>query len=413
MKTFSRLPTGSSSFGTAFPDTLQSSENSINFIESIQGSLYASVDQVGVYKLQDKQFQLVAWELVAYAMGEAENGDVLIGSWNGGYKISPSGQRWLRFETGDPLRIGMHGITGAFGAVWATIDTDPLRNDSPGGIGRYQDGSWKVFSADSPGGNEFYTVKVSPEGQVWAAAGLFYEESVRLRGVYFNENGHWEGASPLNMPSELFSYSILAIGFDHHSSAWIGTRGSGILRVNYQDGSYEVFNADDSTGARLGGIFSQNDDFVLVGDFVSDPSGGLWLTNPENYEDKPLVYVPPAWFENPQVDWIQFGLGEGIDNKYISLMEQDPLGRLWLAPISPSGAFRPITMYDPNGTPEDLTDDTHDYFIQQNVGFHTLRDMAISEDGVLWLAGPDSLYYIDTMPRWDHEIQPGLTSFGS
>ncbi len=380
-------------FRDAFPDTLTESANRINFLEEIDGRLYAGLRRKAVYRYENDTFRRVGNLCVPFGISADLDGRIIIGDWDGLSRLSNSETAWERILD---LGVTVNDVTVAFGQIWCTVETDAQRSESPGGIGRYNGDELELLSPNTPGGNFVFQIDVSPSGTVWIAAGLMFNQSIQMRGVYSYENGLWSGYSPLNFIDYPFFNSILGIGFDAQGWLWIGTHGKGALRIDPKTGAYNYFNSHDSTGARVGGI-EDDPNYPLIGDFTVEPEGGLWITNPENLNDEPLIYIPAAWFSDPSVDWIYYGVRQGIDNRYISLVERDNLGRLWLAPISYTGANRPLILLDPHGTPEDPDDDVVYYFTKDsnNLGFSTLHDMKYA-GGLIWFGGPDSLYFIDT-----------------
>ncbi|MBZ0264042.1 hypothetical protein K8I28_05180 [bacterium] len=388
-------------FGDTFQDTLQNQENKIQLIKMIDGEVYAAVRNIAMYKYENNDFVRVGNANQPNGISSDDQGNLYLASFLGIFQLDETQNRWVLIDDADPLNQKTWDVIYAFGDIFAAMDTG---GDITGGIGRFVDNQWAIYSTNTPGGNVINHIEVSPAGDIWIAAGLNFEGAIRARGVYGLIDGNWLSYSAQTIPQPVFTYAVQGVGFDSKGGVWVGSRGSGMLYIE-PSGDYSYFDSMDSTGAHLY-PYRSNDNFVLVGDFVEDPQGGMWITNPENYQEKPLAYIPLEWHDDHSVDWIYYGAPQGIDNPFISKMIMDKQNRLWLSPLSAAGSFRPLTLLDPKGTPSDPSDDEVSYFNfpTNNVGFGSVTALEQTADGLLWFGGSDSLYYTNPSDSV-HQIQ--------
>lgn len=384
----------------------------INTLDMIDGTIYIGVYLKGVFKYDWQTFTRIgpAW-LNAFGFTKGPNDHVYAGLYNGLYQLNETGTDW---EAVDPtMTQKIFDLNYSQEKFWCTLDTD---DEAIGGMATYaEDEGWQLILSNTPGGNEVNSSALAPNGDIWITGkGEGVEGGFRLR------DGIWDSFTRLNGPDSAFGYLHQAIGFDMFGGTWLGSRGNALLYIEPfdtdNDGEFDTdsvryFDSWPETGARLGDTWHEGQ-FVLIGDIVSAPDSGLWITNPLADYGYPLHYVPKEWLkatsaEREDIPWVDFHETETLGTEYqlgtifINIMEQDQQGRLWFAPRSDIGP-NPLIMFDPNGTPEDKADDLVMHLDFNNgVDWTSLLTMKYAPDGSLWLGGTSGLYYLDTTVQPD------------
>lgn len=377
-------------FGDELPD--RESGTYVTMIADVDDEIYAGFYFVGLYKYTESGFDLVGDASNPLGLTVTDEGRLYLAAQGGLYTLNSSGSAWISVDEGFNQKV--FDVVNDNGIFWLALDTD---TGHVGGIARYDGESFTVINPNTTGADQVSAVEIAPDGAVWVNA-----HGTIVSGMFRFKDGYWSGFTRLNVPFFFFYYSLQAIGFDQYGGSWIGSRGHGVLYIEPDGERFRLYHFDstDETGGRLAGI-SEGSAFTLVRGFASDPGGGFWMSNPEGAGNSPLIYVPQEWFESDSaarvdIPWIEFGSSERLTTNFISLIEIDPSGRLWLGPLSPSATY-PLVMLDHRGTIDKPLDDEYEYFgFDRGASFGHLSDMKMGDDGVLWLGTPEGLFYLDT-----------------
>ncbi len=361
----------------------------VNFIGDAGGDIYFGLYRVQLYRLRNNNFSTIQPNTWTYGITSGDDGSVYIASNRGIGLMNEEGNRW---EYLLPDSIRARDLTWAFGSLWTTFVSG---KGYQGGIARYTGESLEFFYTNTPGGNQVNEVAVSPSGELWmTAAG---EESVK--GAYLLRDGTWYPFSSIDLVSQSFIYTLFALGFDDRGGTWVGTRGRGLMNIREENDEFvvEYFNASDTTGARIDHMEEANENFVLVSGFEIEPGKGVWMTNTYADDEKALVFIPLEWYDNPSVEWTRYGRPDYPETNELRNIVRDNSGRLWISSFEP-GDVNSLVIFDPNGTPDDPTDDlaSKQFQFRTEIGFDVAEDLDLDKDGVLWLATTSGLFYVDT-----------------
>ncbi len=223
----------------------------ISFYEDREGTLWIGTNGGGLYNLRESKITNytnkngLSFNNV-YGVLQDSNGRVWVGT--KGYGANYFDFEENRFHTlttrnglsSDSVVSFAQDLTGA---LWfGTLG---------GGINRYKDGNIKVFDQrHGLSGNLFRAVYADPEGNIWAAT---------IRGkIYRFVNNRFTLAVDVK-------FRVNTLYKDTKGNFWAGTLGNGLLRLDVEKGTFEVFNEKNG--------LSNN----IVACIHEDEKGILWI----------------------------------------------------------------------------------------------------------------------------------------
>jgi len=132
------------------------------------------------------------------------------------------------------------------------------------------DGDWSGHFPNSPGSNQFVSVIVDDDGDVWCATGM----NGSGRGIMRFDGQSWKTFTKANSALPTDDYFHVSAGCD--GSVWASSWGWGVLEI--PKGAEEI---DTSLvfGRNVGmeGL-AVNPDYIVVTDVVCDPVGNEWMS---------------------------------------------------------------------------------------------------------------------------------------
>lgn len=154
-------------------------------------------------------------------------------------------------------------------SVTSGVTGEPVVGSLSGGLLTYE-GTWQSRFPNGPNSNQFLSLAIDLEGNVWAASGL----TGNGKGIYRFDGSGWISFTKENSALPTNDYYRVSIGCN--GSVWASSWGWGIV---------EIPSGLDSIDASR--IFSNNvgmeglvgdTDYVVVTDVVCDPAGNTWMS---------------------------------------------------------------------------------------------------------------------------------------
>lgn len=357
---------------------------------------------VGVVKWQDGSFGLVRTLGAVVDLGNV-NDTVYAATSNRTYWHDPS-FGW-RYAT-DPTTLSIQRLAGAPSVgngevLWAAVAHS---QDRSGGIAALLGEEWtEPLRAEGPAGNDISALAVGPDGRLWVGG------KGERGGVSTYANGDWTSyAQSETYPQPFFGGEVRAFVFDDFGGTWVGTHGKGLGW--FRGDSVEIFNSDDSTGARLAGIPSDAN-FCLVDGIARDAGGNLWLTNRFSSIGRPLLRIAREWIAagGSEAPWMAYKNPSLQTPTEVEKLVIDAFDRKWL------GASRDglgTHVLDDRGTPLDTVGDVWSFIVPDHYADPTLcfddidpetKCWALDGQGYLWVGTVNGVYYTSTGIPWDFQ----------
>ncbi len=293
----------------------------------------------------------------------------------------------------DIQRLAAASASGINDILWAGVANS---DDGSGGITALIDEEWTMpLHAEGPGGNDISALAVSPTGKLWIGA-----EGAR-GGVSTFDAAGWTDYTAMGS-APFFTGAVRAFAFDDFGGTWVGTHGKGLGW--FTEDTILVFNANDSTGARLAGV-PNNEGFCLVDAIKKDFDGNLWLTNRLSSRNMPLLRISREWIGagGPDDDaWMAYINPNLLGPTEIEELLIDDYDRKWLGASSDG---RGTHVFDDRGTPTDTTGDNWTFIIPNNYADptfcfddidETTNCWALDAQGYLWVGTINGVYYTPT-----------------
>ena len=362
-------------------------------LKVIDDKLYLIAYSRGFYVWQDDHFVQLGNE--GYVFGLTALDGVLYAAAGRGLKVYDEGTgQFAALDT--DFQPKLFDLCTVDNSLWLAMDT----NDRYfGGIARYTDGSFDPYYPNTPGGDQVNQIATAPDGSIWMAA-----KNSLIAGYYRYSDGIWYPYAKPNFPEGDFTLSIgvTALDFDTYGGTWVGTWGEGIYYFTRTAAGEDTLIVLDESNSSLRPVGDSESTYVVVSGFAPAPGGGLWIGNQEAWDDHSVAYIPPDWFETPlefrnSDDWVHYGPQQGVNIANAGPMAVDSRGRVWIESLK-QDSNDPLTVLDPNGDPEDLTSQEVTVLRVPSTSedYGTVSDMVIDDNGILWLATPLGLYWLDT-----------------
>ncbi|MCB2200787.1 hypothetical protein KQI63_15385 [bacterium] len=362
-------------------------------LKVVDGQLYLIAYSQGYYVWQDDHFVPLGNE--GYVFGLAELDGDLYGATGAGLKRYDEGSGQFSLVETD-FRPKLFDLATVGNSLWLAMDTNTAYF---GGIARWTDGVFEPYYPNTPGGDQVSHIETAPDGSVWMAA-----KNTLTSGYYCLHDGIWYPYAKANYPEGSFNrvIGVTALGFDSHGDTWVGTWGDGCYYITQTAAGTDTLLMFDATSSSLRSVGDSESNYVVISGFAVDPDGGLWLSNQEAWDDHSVVYIPPDWFNTPlefrnSDSWVFYGPQQGVMIANAGPLAVDSRGRVWIESLK-QDSTDPLTVLDPEGTPEDLTNqDVTVLRVPSTMeDYGAVADMVIDADGILWLATPLGLFWLDT-----------------
>ncbi|MCX6582278.1 MAG: response regulator [Candidatus Aminicenantes bacterium] len=211
-------------------------------------------------------------------------------------------QEGLARYNGKDIRVFDLGNTRGFpgNSITALVeDTDgALWMGSNKGIGRLKNGEFTSFTTDSSLSSDKITALcLYPDGSIWVAS--------RGGGINTIKDGV---ISQFALPRVPLARDIRTIYVDRKGNIWAGAAGVGIIRINNNDHSIEIFNEEQGLPSR----------HVVA--FLEDSRGNLWVGT-----DAGLVL-----FDYNHVSFKTYRAEDGFPGRFVGAFCEDRDGNLWI-----------------------------------------------------------------------------------
>ncbi len=334
------------------------------------GALYvASRLGVLVYDPEENRFRGDYGEAVR-SLG-ARGGQVVAATEDGRLLARVEAERWEGLGTGSIKDITAISDTGEE-ILWVGNTT-----------GLRVIGDRSVHQSSEPGSSQFYEIKVTGTGELWATSVPNDQHRAVSAGIYRLSEGNWSVFHRWNgMPND----EIVAVETDARGRVWVGSWGGGGL-IREEDRQWETISTEETV---LRGI-PRNPEFVVISDIKRDKAGHMWLIN---------TLVGVAVFDGypPEREYLfdqkELGLAADLD---LYRMDVGPEGLKWIVSRR-SGLF----VLDDGGTPFTGGDDRLTGLSPDQMSRLTsdrLFDVFVSRDGRIWLAAENGANVIT--PEYD------------
>jgi ligand-binding sensor domain-containing protein len=386
----------------------------VNDMYATSNSVFVSALDYGIFKYESDGFERYNSINGFSGMISDDNGDLFVGRSDyleesrGLFKLNSENDLFEQVNglDGEMFSPYMTDITEYNGKIWGISKTI---NDSITGLLAYDGQVFDIVRPNTPGGDQIMTLEFQND-ELWVTA-----RSSALNGIYKIKDDIWTPFVKANTPSIRFftSTALRSIAIDGDGRQWIGSKGTGLYLIEKlvrEDGitSYDTTYNFDASNSLISSI-SSNSSFAVVNGVEIDPiSGGVWVTNMEAHDNLTLLYIPPTWINKSPEDrdfdeWDEMYVRSDSSSAFSQLCftKVDQNGRVWL------GSWRSTTemnlgVYTPRRDPvtgipyESEIFDYASYLNRNGAEFSYINSMELDSEGLLWLATPDGLYYIDT-----------------
>ena len=215
-------------------------------------------------------------------------------------------------------------------------------------------------------------------GGCWSGGLIRYEDEkntfIRLKG---------------NLARELKKYPIVKIIEAGSNTYYLGTRGSGLIRI-------ETNSTRDSVERMVKYVNKLSDSSTICNNFVSDfilmPDNKLWITT-----ESGLSVLNPATGE-----FINTGINEGLQNAVLQSIVSISPGEIWVA--SENGLSKILVH---NGLPDQIRNFNH-YDGLEISFYNTSCFVNNKENGILYIGGKEGLCYFDPLLITDSKSIPSV-----
>jgi ligand-binding sensor domain-containing protein len=255
-------------------------------------------------------------------------------------------------------------ITGAFitdnGKLWgATQDVGLLEY-------RSSDNSWIIREPDGPASNNFSSVAVDEQGNLWCTSSL--------NGISVFDGRIWRA---YNQNNGAFWPDFRSVYIDETqtNTRWFGTWGRGVVVATGPLDNLQFTKLDTANGLLVGAQGTPAD-YVVVPAVRKDPLNTLWIANFEPTNSSPIVFVDKDGNQG------RFSISEGLRSARIFAIEFDNSNRVWLASDNAG-----VTVIDYSGTLFDHSDDNQGQGLNREDGLESLNvtSLAQDQDGIMWI----------------------------
>lgn len=324
------------------------------------------------------------WQVYSPFLGLAQNGirvvkDKLVVAQNGNVRVLnedlSESSNIFKYTFG-PLQANQ-GTIDSEGFVWIADETYGLVKAAD---------SWnnEKIVAQGPQSKDAYRLDAQKGKVAVATGGVFlssYNNQYKKEGFFMLEDGSWDYVSrdKSSALDTVFDYMDVAINPTDLTEVFAGTWGRGV--VHSQGGAFRaLFDQTNSTLLEE----SLKPQVVSIGALAFDKEGNLWVGNA--YSSKGLHC------RLANGNWVAMDAGSAVaSNELISQIMIDSRGYIWASVLKSSGSIsgKGLLVYNPNGTPSDISDDEF-RLLTTSGGNGALPDnfvncMAEDLDGEIWL----------------------------
>lgn len=262
-----------------------------------QGVLYAG-STTGLYSLSGSQWVAVAGFLGVNVVSlDASGQDLLVCSPTSVYSLT---------NPGDVQQFPLLPSTGL--SVTADETGAPVVGSVQGLL--TLETNWVSHAPNGPASNQFVSVTVDLDGNVWSATGI----SGGGKGISRYDGSTWKSFTVANSALPTNDYYKVSVGCN--GSVWASSWGWGVLEILRGADAVDT-SLIYSTNVGMVGITGATD-YVVVSDVVCDPSGNEWMSinssaggnimairhgDGETWTTQPLLVgasrVSTLWFSQP------------------------------------------------------------------------------------------------------------------
>lgn len=171
-------------------------------------------------------------------------------------------------------------VPAAVSAVLLNQAGKPIVATSGGGVMEFTT-SWVSHFPNGPASNQFTSIAVDPDGNVWGASGI----SGGGKGFYRYNGSSWKSFNTKNSPLPFNDYYRVSVACN--GDVWLGSWKEGILRMPR---GAEVVDTANHFG-RNRGLAGTPDDTgkVVTGAATCDGRGNTWITVMLPFDNRPLA----------------------------------------------------------------------------------------------------------------------------
>lgn len=335
------------------------------------------VTDAGVHRRSD-----AAWTPVSAGLPDPDAGCVVlagsvlwVGTQEGPAWFDEAAGEWVPETEGLPGRwvtsLGFGSELGLWAGIWEE------------GLAWWDGEAWRPRRPSSPASNYLSDLAVDPRGDLWCATGtdnnLFTLPSgISAKGILHFAGQVWTEYRKTNSP--LPRDNAYRVAGDTRGGVWIGTWGSGLLRLDPVSGAW------DTLSIATGDLFSNH-----ISALVPGRMGEVWFTE-YVYSLGGIAVVDT----NGVVT--HFGQSDGLPTVYFRSLAVDSLGCVWAGSYGIEGStdLPSLTRLDHGGTlAEKADDEVTVYSATLWGGSVPVHALACTPEGGVWLGVESGVAWTD------------------
>jgi ligand-binding sensor domain-containing protein len=286
---------------------------------------------------------------------------------------------WSLVATQRPLNSKV--LVTEAGTVW--VGTEDV------GFLEYQtaDNSWIVHEPDGPGSNNFTSLALDAEGNLWCTS--------TDRGISIFNGQRWRNYNQTN-GAFWNDYRSVWIDQAQPNTRWFGTWGRGIVRATGDLDNLQFVKYDTANGF-LANARSAPLDYVVATFVKQDMRNTLWITNFDATNGSPIAFLDTDGRTG------HFSTNDGLRSMLVTAIEIDNANRVWVASDNAG-----VSVIDHNNTLFDRTDDRQGQELDNDDGLASVRVTSLAEDqdGIMWIGTDQGLN------SWFPRPEPVSSHFG-
>jgi signal transduction histidine kinase/ligand-binding sensor domain-containing protein/AraC-like DNA-binding protein len=383
------------------------------YMATAQGNIITYAKRTGKFMMNrvttDKLNCLIVSKQTGNLYAAASNGDILTVNTKSGQIISKS-----KCPNGPVASI----FEDHKGFLWMTPETEGLLRFDPRS-GTFQAFFQRIDAKFNRNGNHVRVFEDN-EGIVWASmkgGGFGYYDEAQAKFCYFYNEPGTSGRRLSNIVTDLY--------YDKAGILWLNTDERGVDRVVFQRNDFQqrlvdfpgLFKSDNEIrgilsdhkgrlwlGAKSGKLYVYENDKVLRGLFINEPSEGLgqvyslledhlkniWLGTKSNG----LYRAAPIDKNCTKYRLTQFVVDDkkanSISSNEIYALVEDRKGRMWVGTYDEG-----LNLLVNQGSEVKFIHSGKSFELYPKTGFRKIRNMAIDGKGHLWAGTTDGLMIVN------------------
>jgi ligand-binding sensor domain-containing protein len=266
-------------------------------------------------------------------------------------------------------------VPSAVNAVVFSSTSQPVVGVTDGGVMTFQN-TWTSHFPNGPASNDFVSIAVDADGNVWSATGRDEDG----KGFFRFDGKQWKSYSRAN--SALPTNGLWRVSATCNGDVWFGAFANGAAAIRVPRGAQTIDSTNVFTNRNNFPDITDRIDRYVVGAPVCDGMGNTWFPcmKPRNLRALVVrtsdgsIYNIPARVQ---------GANESFDDfKHVSrALTVDGFNNLWMITVNPRGG---VASLNNRGS---ATDSVADYFLNSSNGLPSdnANCIATDRDGDIWV----------------------------